>query len=159
MAIEQWRFFSVPHLLWHGASVYNGHLRRPVTLSPYLGGPVTLPSPAERVAVELSLPVFTTKICRGWDSNTKPAACGTNALTHCATAAASIGSKQLDQFANEETDRKTTYDTTWWSMKNINANTQYGTCFITITGRSLSTSSVNQRKSNKSELLKISYWS
>ena len=24
MAIEQWGFFSVPHLLWHGASVYNG---------------------------------------------------------------------------------------------------------------------------------------
>ena len=33
MAIEQWGFFSVPHLLWHGASVYNGHLRRPVTLT------------------------------------------------------------------------------------------------------------------------------
>ena len=31
MAIEQWRFFSVPHLLWHGASVYNGHLSGPVT--------------------------------------------------------------------------------------------------------------------------------
>ena len=25
-ATEQWRFFSVPHLLWHGASIYNGHL-------------------------------------------------------------------------------------------------------------------------------------
>ena len=23
MTIEQWGFFSVPHLLWHGASVYN----------------------------------------------------------------------------------------------------------------------------------------
>ena len=33
MAIEQWGFFSVPHLLWHGASVYNGHLQGPVTLS------------------------------------------------------------------------------------------------------------------------------
>ena len=32
MAIEQWGFLSVPHLLWYGASVYNGHLRRPVTL-------------------------------------------------------------------------------------------------------------------------------
>ena len=31
MAIEQWGFFSVPHLLWHGAFVYNGHLRGPVT--------------------------------------------------------------------------------------------------------------------------------
>ena len=27
------RFFSVPHLLWHGASAYNGHLRGPVTLT------------------------------------------------------------------------------------------------------------------------------
>ena len=34
MAIEQWGFFRVPRLLWHGASVYNGHLRGPVTLSP-----------------------------------------------------------------------------------------------------------------------------
>ena len=31
MAIEQWGFFNVPHLLWH---VYNGHLRGPVTLTP-----------------------------------------------------------------------------------------------------------------------------
>ena len=29
MAIEQRGFFSVPHLLWNGASVYNGHLRGP----------------------------------------------------------------------------------------------------------------------------------
>ena len=34
MAIEQWGFFSMPHLLWHRASVYNGHLRGPVTLTP-----------------------------------------------------------------------------------------------------------------------------
>ena len=26
MTTEQWGFFSVPHLLWHGASAYNGHL-------------------------------------------------------------------------------------------------------------------------------------
>ena len=31
MVIEQWGFFSVPHLLWHWASVYNGHLWGPVT--------------------------------------------------------------------------------------------------------------------------------
>ena len=31
MYIEQWDFSNV-HLLWHGASVYNGHLRGPVTL-------------------------------------------------------------------------------------------------------------------------------
>ena len=34
MAIEQWGFFSVPYLLWHRASVYNGYLRGPVTLTP-----------------------------------------------------------------------------------------------------------------------------
>ena len=50
MAIEQWGFFSVSHLLWHGASVYNGHLRGPVTLTPF----------AERLAVELSLSVIMT---------------------------------------------------------------------------------------------------
>ena len=52
MVIEQWRFFSVPHLLWHGASVYNGHLR----------GHMTFTSIAALLAVELSLPVFTIKI-------------------------------------------------------------------------------------------------
>ena len=30
IAIEQWGFFSVPHLLWQGASVYHGLLRGPV---------------------------------------------------------------------------------------------------------------------------------
>ena len=34
IAFEQWGFFSVPHLLWHEASLYNGHLRGPVTLIP-----------------------------------------------------------------------------------------------------------------------------
>ena len=38
----------MPHPLRHGPTVYNGHLRGPVTLSPV----------AERLAVELSLPVF-----------------------------------------------------------------------------------------------------
>ena len=28
------RTFSVPHVLWHGASVYYGHLREPVTFTP-----------------------------------------------------------------------------------------------------------------------------
>ena len=31
MFIEQWWFFSVPHLLWQGAFVTNGHLWGPVT--------------------------------------------------------------------------------------------------------------------------------
>ena len=60
MVIEQWGFFCVPHLLWHGTSVYNGHLRGPVTLTPI----------AERLEVELSLPIFTTSVCRSWDSKT-----------------------------------------------------------------------------------------
>ena len=78
MTIEQWGFFSVPDLLWYWASVYNGYFRGPVTLTPF----------AESLAEELSLTVFTTKVCRGCDSNTQRSACGANALTQCATAAA-----------------------------------------------------------------------
>ena len=29
----QWGFFSVLHLMWHNISIYNGHLRGPVTLT------------------------------------------------------------------------------------------------------------------------------
>ena len=71
MAIEQFGFFNLPHLLWHGASVYNSHLRGPLTLT--------------LVAVTY-LPVFATKFCRSWDSNTQPFSCEVNALAHCATA-------------------------------------------------------------------------
>ena len=83
MAIGQWRFFSVPHLLymWDGSSVYNGHL--------HLRGPVTLTPIDKRLAEELSLPVFTTKVCRDWGSNTQLSACGANAMTHCAIATVS----------------------------------------------------------------------
>ena len=42
---------------------------------------------AERLTVELSPPVLTNWVCRGWDSNTQPSASGANALTNCATAA------------------------------------------------------------------------
>ena len=54
-------FFQVfQHLLCHGASVYNGHLWGSVTLTPV----------AERLAVELSLPVWTTMcVCRQRGSN------------------------------------------------------------------------------------------
>ena len=59
---------SVPHLLLHGASAYNGHLR----------GPVTLTHIAERLAVELSLPGLS------WlGLEHQPSACGVNAPTHC----------------------------------------------------------------------------
>ena len=75
MAIEKWVFFIVPHLLWHGASVYNSHLQGPVTLAPI----------ADRLAV--LLPVFTTYVWRGWDLNTQSSPCDANALTNCTTAA------------------------------------------------------------------------
>ena len=39
----------MPHQLRQGPAIYNGHLRGPVTVIPV----------AERLAVELSLPVFT----------------------------------------------------------------------------------------------------
>ena len=45
--------------LRHGPTVYNNHLR----------GPVTLTRVAERLAVELSLPVFTTWVFRDRGSN------------------------------------------------------------------------------------------
>ena len=50
------------------------------------------PAPiVEHLAVDLSLPVFKTyEVCRGWDSNTQTSACGTNALTDCATVVVSI---------------------------------------------------------------------
>ena len=52
-SIEQWGFFNVPHLLRHRPTVYIGHLRGPVTLTPN----------AERFAIELSLSVFKTLVC------------------------------------------------------------------------------------------------
>ena len=55
------------------ASVYNGRHRGPVTQTPI----------AERLAAELSLPIFTTWFCHGWDSNTQPFVCGANALNRC----------------------------------------------------------------------------
>ena len=76
LVMEQCGFLSMPYLLWHGAYIYNGHLRGPVTLTPI----------AKRLAVELSLPVFTTKVYHGLDSNTQPSTCRDNPLTHCATA-------------------------------------------------------------------------
>ena len=47
--------YSVPHALWHGASVYNGNLRGLVTLKPI----------GERLAVKLSLPVLRDKSVGG----------------------------------------------------------------------------------------------
>ena len=76
---DQLGFFSVPNLLLHGASVFNcGHLQ----------GPVTLSTVAERLAVELSLPIFTISVYNGCDSNFQPSACEANAITDYGTAAA-----------------------------------------------------------------------
>ena len=55
LVIEQWGFFYMPHPLRHGPTVYNGHLRGPVTLTPN----------AERLAVELSLPVRLRSVATG----------------------------------------------------------------------------------------------
>ena len=54
---------------------HKGNLRRPVTLTLI----------AERLAVELSLPVFTTLVCPGWDLKTQPSDFKANALAHWAT--------------------------------------------------------------------------
>ena len=78
MTNEERGLLSVPLLLWHRASVNNGHLRGLVTLKPIV----------ERFVVELSLPVFTTLVWCSWDSNTQPSAWGANTLTNCATAVA-----------------------------------------------------------------------
>ena len=93
-------FFSVPHLLFHVASVYNGHLRgqwwhallflrlRSVAAAtPYVTRGICLYNGHLRGPVT-RIPVFTTKICRGWDSNTQPSACKAYALTNSATTAA-----------------------------------------------------------------------
>ena len=45
----------MPNLLRHEPTVYNAHLRGPVTLTPV----------ADRLAMEMSLPVFTIQVC--WD--------------------------------------------------------------------------------------------
>ena len=55
--------------LWHGASVYNGHVRGPMTLAPIF----------ERCAVELSLSVFTIKVSSNYDSNIQPSVHEANA--------------------------------------------------------------------------------
>ena len=61
ITIEQSGFLSMPHLLCHRASVYNGHLQ----------GHMILKSVAEHLAVELSLPVFITYSIDRTQPNTK----------------------------------------------------------------------------------------
>ena len=50
MIIEQWGFVNASHLLWHGPTLYNGHLWEPVTLTLV----------AKHLAVDLSLVVLKT---------------------------------------------------------------------------------------------------
>ena len=77
MVIAEWGFFSVPHLLRHGTSVYDGHLR----------GPMTLTAVAKRL--ELSCHYLFNDLSRSvWDSNTQPSTCEANAINNCITAAA-----------------------------------------------------------------------
>ena len=71
-------FFIVQHLLWHGISINYGISEYPWHSHLF----------AERLAVEPSLLVFTTKVCRVWDSKTQSFACEANTLTNSATAAA-----------------------------------------------------------------------
>ena len=51
-----------------------------------------------RVGMELPLPVFTTLVCRGWDSNTKTSVCEANTPTHCTTAAVNNVLKPLTSY-------------------------------------------------------------
>ena len=55
------RFFNVPLPLRHGPTVYNGHLR----------GPLTLTLTAERLAMELSLSVSYVWCDKRWNSDHK----------------------------------------------------------------------------------------
>ena len=76
VAIEQWGFLNVQHLLWHRASVHNYHLRGPVTFTPV----------AELLAVELSVSVFFYNLGLLRLRFEHPTACKANTLTDCATA-------------------------------------------------------------------------
>ena len=80
LCLDSWPLSSEGSLACNtycGEASVHGHLRGPMKLTPF----------AERLAEELSLPVFTTSVCRDRDSNTQPSACRANILTNCATAA------------------------------------------------------------------------
>ena len=103
LSSEQWGFWSVLHLLWHGDPIIKVISEDPaaviwpkycrygakhyIIINQSIRGPVTLTPVVERLAGELPLPVFTTSVYRGWDLNTQTSACGENALTNCASAA------------------------------------------------------------------------
>ena len=84
---EQGGFFSVPHVLWRGAAVYIGHHQ----------GTVTLISVAERLAVELSLPVVRSVVVGIRIYIVQPSACEANTLTDYVNAAVHIHSISCKQ--------------------------------------------------------------
>ena len=53
---------------------------RDISFYGYLQGHVSVTPIPGHLTVKLSLPVLTTYVCRGWDSNTQSSACETNAL-------------------------------------------------------------------------------
>ena len=63
---------------------------RGIRLWYHLLGTMICTSVAERLAMEISLPVFKTYVCRIKDSNSQSFVCKTNALIDCATAALRI---------------------------------------------------------------------
>ena len=60
---------SYEHRLVRVLELVTPTLTRGICFLWSLRGPMTLTPIAERLTVELSLPVFTTLVCRGWDSN------------------------------------------------------------------------------------------
>ena len=77
MAIEQNVFLNVPHLLWHRPSSYSGHLRAPVTH--------LLPIVWQCGKVNTCFNEFCNQ-----DSYSQPSTFEQNALTACASIAASL---------------------------------------------------------------------
>ena len=95
MAIEHWGLFSLPHLLYHGTSVYNGHLR----------GPISITSAVEHLEVELPLPVYiwlwSVSTAWGFEHPTFPMR--GERLTDCATAAVHyVRNKIFDWFLRKD---------------------------------------------------------
>ena len=65
IARHSWPLSSEGYLACHTTFFYSGHLRGPMALTPI----------AKRLTVELSLPVSTTYVCWGFDSNIQPSTC------------------------------------------------------------------------------------
>ena len=88
--------WAVPHLLWHGTSVYNGHLRGRVIVFPI----------AECLTVELSLPVFMT-MAVGIRTPNLPLAWPALKPGNCAIAAVNNEKKTNVKSKNEKASNQT----------------------------------------------------